>query len=49
VFQDYRGVVDKGFSGKLGPIESINVNVGPLSQPCNGHDFRPRIIQEQHS
>ncbi|MEX1222911.1 MAG: Gfo/Idh/MocA family oxidoreductase, partial [Pirellulales bacterium] len=35
VLQDYRGVVNKCWSGELGPIKSINVNVGPLSQPCN--------------
>ena len=35
VLQDYRGIVDQCWSGELGPIKSINVNVGPLSQPCN--------------
>jgi len=35
VLQDYRKVVDKCWSGELGPIKSINVRVGPLSQPCN--------------
>jgi hypothetical protein len=35
VLGDYRGVVDKCWGGELGPIKSINVNVGPLSQPCN--------------
>ncbi|MBN1422326.1 MAG: Gfo/Idh/MocA family oxidoreductase [Planctomycetes bacterium] len=35
VLEDYRGVVDKCWSGALGPIRSINVNVGPLSQECN--------------
>jgi len=35
VLGDYRKYVDPCWSGKLGPIESINVNVGPLSQPCN--------------
>ncbi len=34
VLQDYRGVVDKCWSGELGPIKSINVNVGPLPKPC---------------
>jgi hypothetical protein len=34
VLEDYRGVVDQCWSGELGPIKSINVNVGPLSQPC---------------
>jgi predicted dehydrogenase len=35
VLEDYRGVVDKCWGGELGPIKSINVNVGPLSQACN--------------
>ncbi|MCF7673923.1 MAG: Gfo/Idh/MocA family oxidoreductase [Akkermansiaceae bacterium] len=35
VFEDYRQVVNKCWSGELGPIKSINVEVGPLSQPCN--------------
>jgi len=35
VLEDYRGVVDKCWGGQLGAIKSINVNVGPLSQPCN--------------
>ena len=35
VLEDYRKVVDRCWSGELGPIKSINVNVGPLSQPCN--------------
>ncbi|MBN1444084.1 MAG: Gfo/Idh/MocA family oxidoreductase [Planctomycetes bacterium] len=35
VLGDYRGIVDKCWKGELGPIQSINVNVGPLSQPCN--------------
>jgi hypothetical protein len=35
VLEDYRGVVDPCWSGELGPIKSINVNVGPLSQLCN--------------
>lgn len=34
VLEDYRGVVDKCWSGELGTIKWINVNVGPLSQPC---------------
>jgi len=34
VLQDYRRVVDPCWSGQLGTIKSINVNVGPLSQPC---------------
>lgn len=35
VLQDYRKVVDKCWSGEIGPIKSINVNVGPLSKVCN--------------
>jgi predicted dehydrogenase len=35
VRQDYNGVVHKCWRGELGKIKSINVNVGPLSQPCN--------------
>jgi hypothetical protein len=35
VLEDYRNIVDKCWGGELGPIKSINVNVGPLSQPCN--------------
>lgn len=35
VLEDYRGIVDKCWGGELGPIKSINVNVGPLSQLCN--------------
>ena len=35
VLQDYRGVVDKCWSGQIGTIKSINVNVGPLPRPCN--------------
>ena len=35
VLQDYRGVVDKCWSGEIGPVKSINVNVGPLPRPCN--------------
>ncbi len=34
VLEDYRGIVDACWSGSLGPIKSINVAVGPLSQPC---------------
>ena len=34
VLEDYRGVVNQCWSGEIGPIKSINVNVGPLSQPC---------------
>ena len=35
VLEDYRQIVDPCWNGELGEIESINVNVGPLSQPCN--------------
>jgi predicted dehydrogenase len=35
VLEDYRNIVDPCWSGELGPIKSINVNVGPLSQACN--------------
>jgi predicted dehydrogenase len=35
VAQDYRGVVNDCWSGKLGPIKGINVNVGNPSKPCN--------------
>ena len=35
VLEDYRDVVDKCWGGELGAVKSINVNVGPLSQPCN--------------
>ncbi|MHB1036844.1 MAG: Gfo/Idh/MocA family protein [Pirellulales bacterium] len=35
VLEDYRGTVNKCWGGELGEIKSINVNVGPLSQPCN--------------
>ncbi|MBM4089988.1 MAG: Gfo/Idh/MocA family oxidoreductase [Planctomycetes bacterium] len=35
VLEDYRGIVDKCWGGELGTVKSINVNVGPLSQPCN--------------
>jgi hypothetical protein len=35
VMEDYRDIVNKCWSGELGTIKSINVNVGPLSQPCN--------------
>ena len=35
VLEDYRGVVDKCWGGELGTVKWINVNVGPLSQPCN--------------
>lgn len=35
VLEDYRGTVDPCWNGEFGPIKSINVNVGPLSQHCN--------------
>ena len=35
VLGDYRRIVDPCWSGELGNIKSINVNVGPLSQACN--------------
>lgn len=35
VFQDYREIVRQCWGGELGPIKSINVNVGPLPQACN--------------
>ena len=35
VLEDYKQIVDRCWSGELGPIKSINVNVGPLSQQCN--------------
>jgi len=35
VLGDYRGTVDPCWSGALGTIKSINVNVSPLPRPCN--------------
>ncbi|MEE9602351.1 MAG: Gfo/Idh/MocA family oxidoreductase [Thermoguttaceae bacterium] len=35
VREDYNPVVNKCWRGEFGKIKSINVNVGPLSQPCN--------------
>lgn len=35
VLEDYRKVVDPCWSGELGTIREINVNVGPLPMPCN--------------
>lgn len=35
VLEDYKETVNKCWGGELGRIKSINVNVGPLSQPCN--------------
>jgi Oxidoreductase family, NAD-binding Rossmann fold/Oxidoreductase family, C-terminal alpha/beta domain len=35
VFEDYRKVVNSCWSGELGTIKSINVNIWPLPQLCN--------------
>jgi Oxidoreductase family, C-terminal alpha/beta domain/Oxidoreductase family, NAD-binding Rossmann fold len=35
VLEDYKQIVNQCWSGELGPIKSINVNVGPISQQCN--------------
>jgi hypothetical protein len=35
VLEDYRSIVNQCWGGELGPVKSINVNVGPLSQLCN--------------
>jgi hypothetical protein len=35
VLEDYQDIVKRCWSGELGEIKSINVNVGPLSQACN--------------
>lgn len=35
VLEDYTAAVNQCWSGELGTIKSINVNVGPLSQLCN--------------
>ena len=35
VLQDYRGTVERCWNGSFGKVSSINVNVGPMSQPCN--------------
>ncbi|MFN0126473.1 MAG: Gfo/Idh/MocA family protein [Verrucomicrobiales bacterium] len=35
VLEDYHGTVLRCWRGDHGPIKSINVNVGPLSRPCN--------------
>ncbi len=35
VLEDYKKVVEPCWGGELGTIKSINVNVGPPSQPCN--------------
>ncbi len=35
VLEDYRSTVDRCWGGESGTVKAINVNVGPLSQPCN--------------
>jgi predicted dehydrogenase len=35
VLEDYKDIVNKCWGGELGTVKSINVNVGPLSMPCN--------------
>ena len=35
VLEDYREIVGKCWGGEMGTVKSINVNVGPLSLPCN--------------
>ncbi len=35
VLQDYKGTVIRCWNGSYGKISSINVNVGPMSKPCN--------------
>ena len=35
VLGDYREVVNKCWGGEIGDVKTINVNVGPLPQPCN--------------
>ena len=35
VAQDYRGIVNQCWGGELGPIKSINVQIGDISQLCN--------------
>jgi hypothetical protein len=35
VLEDYTGIVNQCWSGELGTVKSINVNVGPLSTLCN--------------
>lgn len=35
VLEDYRDTVNKCWGGELGKIKAINVNVGPLSKPCD--------------
>lgn len=35
VLEDYGQIVNPCWSGELGEIKSINVEVGPLSMPCN--------------
>ena len=35
VYRDYKNVVNRCWGGELGEIKSINVNLGPPSDPCN--------------
>ena len=35
VLQDYKGTVLRCWNGSYGKVKSINVNVGPMSKPCN--------------
>ena len=35
VLQDYKSVVNRCWGGHFGEVSSINVDVGPISQPCN--------------
>lgn len=35
VLEDYREVVRKCWSGELGPVKAINVEMGTMSKPCN--------------
>ncbi|MFP6874596.1 MAG: Gfo/Idh/MocA family oxidoreductase [Verrucomicrobiales bacterium] len=35
VLQDYKGTVIRCWNGSYGKVSSINVNVGPMSKPCN--------------
>jgi hypothetical protein len=48
VLEDYRSIVNQCWGGELGPIKSINVSVGPLSQLCNlpAEDTPPDIDWE---
>ncbi len=48
VLEDYKKQVEPAWAGELGPIKSINVNVGPLSTICNlpAEDLPPDIDWE---